>query len=348
MQDEFLKAISTHSEDSERLSQLDDLAMHFSALNKSLAELPEHKGAHFRTTAERYVTTLQGFMFVALVCRRKIDAINEILKFAHQSGNALALAQGIRSLVEHVAVQAEIAKVLEHLNESIKGQTDGEKIHLILRKAEIFVNRCYFGKSPKTTSDKEKQALHVNDCLKTLESDFIGVGEAYDFLCEFVHPNHGSNALVSIKDHRTLITSIVSDLDRPDTRDMLGIAISAFQVSEKIELKIHSNVGYLGGFANRFFLAKAKVSNVFSPKDIKPTGDGKTKETALFFPNARDHVEIYDLLYKFMKARRIEVGERVLDGIDGNFLFETFDSSIGVVWHKVEIPGSEGDESDRQ
>jgi hypothetical protein len=129
---------------------------------------------------------------------------------------------------------------------------------------------------------------------------------------------------------------------------MLCIAINAFKVSEKIELKIHSYVGYLGGFANRFFLPKAKVSNVFSPKNIKPTGDGKTKETALFFPNARDHIEIYDLLYKFMKVRRIEVGDRVLHGIDGNFLFETFDSSIGVMWHKVEIHGSEGDDPDRQ
>lgn len=347
MQEEFLKAISTHSEDSERLSQLDDLTLHFSALHKLLAELPEHKGAHFRTTAERYVTILEGFMFVALVCRRKIDAINEILKFAYQSGNALALAQGIRSLVEHVAVQAEIAKALKHLNESIKGQTEGEKIHEILRKAEIFVNRCYFGKSLKTTSDKEKQALHVNDCLKTLESDFIGVGEAYDFLCEFVHPNHGSNALVSSKDPRTLITSIVSDLSRPETRGMLSIATRAFKVSEGIELIIHSHVGYLGGFANRFFLAEAKVSNVFAPKKIKPSGDGKTKETALFFPNARDHGEIYDLFFKYMKDRRIDVGERVLQGIDGNFLYETFESSIGIVWHKVEVPSSEADESDR-
>jgi hypothetical protein len=166
-------------------------------LKKSLNLLPAHKGEHFRLTAERFATDLEQFMFVSLVCRRKIDAINQLLRYSTEAQNAIALAHGARSLVEHVAVQAEITRALNQFGEQIKGQTDGVRINDAMSKAEEYLTRCYFGKSPKVERNKSQQAIHIHDCIDTLEVESPGLSESYDFLCEFVHPNHGSNSLVS-------------------------------------------------------------------------------------------------------------------------------------------------------
>jgi hypothetical protein len=65
-------------------------------LKKSLNLLPAHKGEHFRLTAERFATDLEQFMFVSLVCRRKIDAINQLLRYSTEAQNAIALAHGVK------------------------------------------------------------------------------------------------------------------------------------------------------------------------------------------------------------------------------------------------------------
>ena len=49
----LLAQIEQYGEVSSRLSALDDLSAHLAPLKQSLSLLPEHKGTHFRHTAER-------------------------------------------------------------------------------------------------------------------------------------------------------------------------------------------------------------------------------------------------------------------------------------------------------
>jgi hypothetical protein len=311
--------------------------------------LPEHKGTHFRHTAERYANVYEQFLFVSLVCRRKIDAINQLVRYATESQNAIALAQGVRSLVEHVAVHAEIERALYQFLGRIKGQTDGTKIHNAISKAEEFLFRCYFGKSLKVESNKSQQALHMHDCIDTLESASPGISDSYDFLCEFVHPNDGSNSLVSSIDLGNQLNSVVTDMSRPETQRMASISLSILSASEHLEGRGHSAIALPGFYAERFMQAKAKISSVFSARKPKPTGDGKTKETAFFFPGARDTLEAFELWAQYLTNRKIRVRSRQLSAMEGNSAYSLYQTTQGELWHRIEYPKFEdGEASDEQ
>lgn len=334
----LLAGIEEHRQTSQKLAALDDFSNYFLSSRQSLSQLPEHKGAHFRQTAERYARTLERFIFVSLVCRRKIDAVTQLIRYSIDSQNAIALAQGSRSLVEHVAVQAEIALALDQFSQKIKGQTDGSKIHDVISKAEDFVNRCYFGKSPKIAHNKTEQALHVSDCIDTLESDLPGITKAYNFLCEFVHPNHGSNSLVSTSDITEQITSITCDLSRPEVQRMAEIALTTLGSSEIVESRGHAAIALLGFYTQRFKQQSSKISNIFAERKIKPVGDGRSKETALFFPDARDAKESVELWAQYLERRKIKVTDRRLAAMEGNSAYDLYETTQGQLWHRIDYP----------
>lgn len=334
----LLTQIEQHSEVSQGLSALDDLSAHLAPLKMSLSLLPEHKGAHFRLTAERYAKALEQFLFVSLVCRRKVDAINQLIRYATEAQNAIALAQGARSLVEHVAVQAEIARALNQFGEQIKGQTEGIKVHDAMSKAEEFLSRCYFGNSPKIKEKKSLQALHINDCIATLEKESPGLSDSYSFLCEFVHPNHGSNSLVSSIDLGRQVNSIVTDMSRPETQTMANIVLASLLASEKLESRGHASIALLGFYAQRFMQPNSKVSNIFAARKIKPTGDGKTKETAFFFPGTRDAKEAFELWAQYLESRKIGVLDRHLAAVEGTNAYDLYETTQGQLWHRIEYP----------
>jgi hypothetical protein len=345
----LLAQLKQHGEVSQRLGALDNFSAHFAPLKQSLSQIPENKGAHFRHTADRFAATLERFMFVSLVCRRKIDAINDLVRYSTESQNAIALAQGARSLVEHVAVQAEIARAVTQFGERIKGQTEGPKIHDAISKAEEFLLRCYSGRSPKVEPSKSGQALHINDCIDTLEAERSGFSDAYDFLCEFVHPNHGSNSLVSSVELNVQVNSIVIDMSRPEVQRMGEIVLNALETSEEIENRGHASVALLGFYASRFMQENSKISNIFAARKIKPIGDGKTKETAFFFPGTRDAKESFELWAKYLENRKIGVNGRQLAAMEGNSAYDLYETTQGKLWHRIEYPEIEdGDAGEEQ
>lgn len=345
----LLASLDQHNEASQRLSVLDDVSAHLAPLKKSLSLLPSHKGEYFRLTAERFATALEQFMFVSLVCRRKIDAINQLIRYSTEAQNAIALAQGARSLVEHVAVQAEITRALNQFGEQVKGQTDGVRINDAMSKAEEFLTRCYFGKSPKIERNKSQQALHIHDCIDTLEVESPGLSESYDFLCEFVHPNHGSNSLVSSNDLSIQVNSIVTELSRPETQRMANIVLATLTASEQIESRGHAAVALLCFYAERFRQPNSKISNIFAARKIKPTGDGKTKETAFFFPGTRDAKETFELWAQYLENRKIVMRGRQLAAMEGNSAYDLYETTQGQIWHRVEYSVIEdGESSDTQ
>lgn len=333
-----LTRIAAHRDTSKRLGLLDDVSGHLGPFKKTIITIPGSKGAHFKQTAERFANLIEQFLFVALVCRRKIDAITDLLLYSISAQNAVALAQGSRSLVEHVAVQVAIDHTLQQTLDQLKGQTEGEKIHQILQKAEVFFHRCYAGRSPKIEKDKAKQALHVNDCLALLDAQVNGASDAYDFLCEFVHPNHGSNTLVSTADLTLQVESVATDMTRPEVQRMLEFVLTTLDVCESCDLSLHSKIALLGIYTARFKEKAAKVSNIFSVRKLTPTGDGKTKETAIFFSGARDILEHREQWQRYVSNRRITIHSRRSAAGEGNSVYDLYESSVGQLWHRIDYP----------
>lgn len=329
-------AIEKHLAASDNISVLDELSEHLSQFISSIDEISTKKELHFRKTASRYSRLLEQSLFVVLVCRRKIDAILKLLEYSIDTKNSIALAQGARSLLEHVAVQAEVSKSLHSLEDNLNGQTDSVKIHDAILKAEKFIHRAYNGKSPKVENKKENQALHVNDCIKTLKIELSDIGDNYDYLCEYVHPNYGSNRLVSCSEHKLVIKPIVGDLDTDETRKMMETVITLIEASEGIDFKEHKVLARLSVYAQRFLQSKSKITNVFSVRKVKPEGDGKSKETAYFFPVVRDVPESIQLFLTYLKNRKIRVIGHHVNAFEDGLIYEIYETKIGNIWFKVD------------
>ncbi|SDO86800.1 hypothetical protein SAMN04487957_1145 [Halomonas shengliensis] len=276
----------------------------------------------------------KGF-FLFQVCEWKIDYLCEALIHAIEAKNPISLANNARALVEHLATLVAIAKELEKLQERLRGQGQEKAIFKAIETAETFIYRAYYGKSPKVATESNEQALHVNDCLKTLKEEVSDIEDVYDFLCEYVHPNHGSNALVStgqlasgrLNPPEAYHRETLDRLRRYCTLCMLFLRDRGVEHGT-IFVKIN----------NLFELCcarGAKISNVFSIKAPNPDGNGKSKETAYFFRKARTAFEAMSLCYEFLEKEGYEVRGRQSGGFGHGVIYDIYNTDKGKVWFKV-------------
>ena len=126
---------------------------------------------------------------------------------------------------------------------------------------------------------------------------------------------------------------------------MANIVLAALTASEQIESRGHAAIVLLGFYAERFKQPNSKISNLFAARKIKPTGDGRTKETAFFFPGTRDAKESFELWAQYLENRKIVVRGRQLAAIEGNSAYDLYETTQSQIWHRVEYPVIEDGES---
>ncbi len=294
-----------------------------------------HLKEPLKSVASRlFQVTDKGF-FLFHVCFWKIDLIAEALIHSIDAKNPIALANNARALVEHLAALVAIAKELEKLENRLSGQGQEKQIHEALEKAETFIYRAYHGKSPKTTSEPHEQALHVNDCIKVLQKEVPDIEEVYDFLCDFVHPNYGSNALVSmgvlgsgrLNPPEEFHQEVLDRIRRYCSLCMIFINERSDQYGSVL-LKLQ-------GLVNRCFTRGATVNTAFGRRRPSPEGDGKSKETAYFFRKALTAPEATEMAYMFLKDKGCDVQGTHLVGFGDGVFFDLYDTDEGQIWFKV-------------
>lgn len=131
----------------------------------------------------------------------------------------------------------------------------------------------------------------------------------YDFLCDFVHPNYGSNFLVT---SGTLAEGLI-DTPNEHVRNLNILFVKKclrywLYYKELRLLDANANLK-LNSWLQRSQKRGAKASRIFSKKVPKYAGDGKTINTAYSFPSARDKVEEFEMfkvLLKDLKARNYQ------------------------------------------
>lgn len=117
----------------------------------------------------------------------------------------------------------------------------------------------------------------------------------YDFLCDFVHPNYGSNFLVS---SGSLAEGLI-DTPNENIKNLNILFVKKclrYWFYYKKLLLIDAKLGLnISNWLSRSLKNGAKASRVFSRKTPKYLGDGKTEQTAFTFPNARDYHEEFEM-----------------------------------------------------
>jgi len=148
-----------------------------------------------RSVAQRLFKISTDALFLREVCEWKITYIAEALLHAIENRNHLSLANNTRALIEYVAALVFIFDSLAKLRDSLQGQSNETTINDTIDRTELILQRAYYGTRPK---GKERIfAPYVSECLAAWKNYIKNIEEVYDFICEYVHPNYGSNLLVS-------------------------------------------------------------------------------------------------------------------------------------------------------
>lgn len=316
-------------------SVFDDYDAAMSQLRSTTAAHIELLDDSLKSIASRLFTIADQGFFLLRVGEWKLDYVAESLVHSLRESNPLALAYGTRSLVEHIAAMVATLREVEKLVTGLRGQNSVESISELVSRTETFLHRAYYGKSPRVEMETARQALHINDCLEVLKRDLPDIEIAYDFLCEYVHPNYGSNTLVSSGTIATGRLNPFEELHRDTLSRIRECGATCMSYLDGAAGRHASVFVGLKDLVDRCFAPGAKIANVFSRKEANPKGDGASKESAFFFPKARTSLEAKELCATFLQENEYAVWGRSVGGVGEGFIFDVYDTDKGKVWFKV-------------
>jgi hypothetical protein len=293
-------------------------------------------GEPLRTVAERIFKICRDGFFLIRVGELKISYLAEALQHSIEVGNPLSLASDTRGLIEHLAALMFVSETLDRLLEALDGQGSESKINEALGRAEGTLRRSYYGKSPKGSA-KGETAPHIeSECLAALEKSAPDIREVYGYLCDYVHPNFGSNLLVSTGELGRGRLNPPADFHKDTIDQICRYCSRAMLLLKENTIRISAPLSRLQDLMDRCLVGGSKITNVFSRRSASPQGDGLTKETAFFFAKARTSSEAVELTYRFLRESGIELGgDKHIGGVENGFIYDVFPTSKGRLWFKI-------------
>jgi hypothetical protein len=260
---------------------------------------------------------------------------------ALRENNPLSLANNCRSLLEQIATLAYCMRAVKEMLESLKDQGSFEKINKIILKAEVVLQRTYAGQGKKNLSKPEVEAIHVSSSIKALDEELEGSIASYDYLSEFVHPNYGNNLLISSGEIGKGKIGSRSSSDKV-ILEIASIGIRLLEFCSQANGFFYPSLTWRAHHLVELCLRKgAKITNVFSIKRSLPEGDGRAKETAFFFKNARTSQEAQNLSYRYLfdNGYHLDAGGRVNGGVETEngriYVYDKWRTKDGELWFKI-------------
>lgn len=182
-----------------RLMENDELWHHVkdfdTLLDRSKARLPLDEGGNETVKVAHLLHELAyAHFFSTLVFRFKTREIARGIFDAETQCNLVVLFNLTRAFMEHTASLAFQNQALEKAVSDIETKQVFDQVDRTIRKHRKIVDRLYYGGE---SGPKDAKRLHTNDLLEALAKVDERAARDYATLCEFVHPNYGSNLLVS-------------------------------------------------------------------------------------------------------------------------------------------------------
>lgn len=160
----------------------------------------------------------------------------------------------------------------------------------------------------------------------------------YDFLCDFVHPNYGSNFLVT---SGTLAEGLI-DTPNEYVRNLNILFVKKclryWMYYKELRLRDANANLKLNSWLQRSEKRGAKATRIFSKKASKYEGDGKSIKTAYSFPSARDKVEEFEMFKYLLNDLKVRDYQQSIAEVGENFIVDRIqldnDQVVFVKWRK--------------
>jgi hypothetical protein len=269
-----------------------------------------------------------------LVFRFKTRELARGIFDAILASNYVVLFNMARAFLEHTASFAYQDQALQRAVVEISSRQSADQIWETIANHRNTTRRLYYGGEG---SPIQVNRIHVNDLLKALEKMSENAISHYDSLCEFVHPNYGSNTLVSSGDLASGKIGIHSDLLLAEARLAREIIERYAEIDSQLVLSGTGSLITISSWVTIASRGGAKISQIFSLRTAH-TGDGETKETAIFFNKARTHEEAIKAFYKYIEDKGLTINARQMAGIENGFLFDIVNTSNGLLWVRYRMP----------
>lgn len=263
-----------------------------------------------------------------LVGQYKIKEIGRGALAAFSAHNETVLFNLARALIEHTAAFAYQVAALGTAVSEISRGSEVTTIKSALLRHRQTVHKLYYN---------ERARVHVNDMIEALTTHCELAKHDYHDLCEFVHPNYGSNKLVSSGELgagqiRSHAAELAPELDRV----VETIERCALLADRDLNLMATRLLVKVGSWIEIACQDDIRLSQIFSVRGAT-SGDGKTKETAIFFKKARTHHEAIEAFYKYLEYKNIEMFDRRTVAVEDGFLFEVVSTNKGTLWVKYRM-----------
>lgn len=274
--------------------------------------------------------------FFQRVAMLKVCRIAQAILIIAEHENPTAHMVLVRTLVEHTATLSFQLRALRKVLPDLSNKSGHESMIQAIFSHDLVVQRLYYGRSPKGTGT-EKQ-YHIEDMLKAFEQDFKGLRTAYDSLCEYVHPNFGSNYLLSSGRLGSGQLGLGPTAYAKEVEEASDCAIRCLDLSQYYAREIAAELVKLQTFIEIASLPKQKPTGIFSTKGLSHEGDGNSKKTAIEFKNARTPAEAVGMIHRLLEERGLSlVGPKHIGGIEEGYIYDVFPTDKGKVWLKTKM-----------
>jgi len=264
-----------------------------------------------------------------------VQAINE--------ANVLVAALCARSIHEHAAILSYLVHETANGIAKLERQKEGPKISLELKRFRKKLSKVFYGSTIKQTNRPPERVLHINTLRKRLALDIPGEIRDYSLLCEYVHPNYGSNLLLTKGE---LGEGILGSNEAIQLAVMKFLMLATTTKSKYVERGIQNL--FVDGvkimqFASIALDPATKVETLFVARKLKVLGDGKSAKSAFHFPNARNHHEHIEMQHRTLQKNGLRPGRKELRS-EGGHWYDLHHTSKGNVWFRIP-PDIFGDET---
>ena len=235
-----------------------------------------------------------------------------------------------RAVYEIIAVETFLLEELERKWRNTKNQKKYDTAVRHLEGQIRLINKGY----QKTNVIKGVEALGRRYNRSEEERS------TYDFFCEYVHPNQGTNKLFNEGD--------LGDGELGPNSNLARTVITVFLLRvEQVLMNRNGQYRDLIGLwldmkskRDRFVSGKYTIANILTDKNpkLEKRRDGLSRENAIRFLNADDHQELISFQYQHLSSRNIESSQKRLEKVGGIY-FDVHSTAIGEIWFEL------GDES---
>jgi hypothetical protein len=237
----------------------------------------------------------QAIAFCQQTVEHKLASLAQAAMFAMNERSPLVLAMVARSVLEHASTLAYLSNIACRCTEKISGSGDVVRASKALSELVEVCREMHFGSGQLATG---KRPIHVHDAIKAMNQHLPDVMRGYDFLSDFVHPNHGSNMLVAVGGPGEGVVGVEA-ADHPSViharRAMVRLLAATIMASRNVTLHLAHSVCQLDNWFIRGLDEKCKSTRIFAPARTAIIGDGRSRESAYRFPKAAtaaEHIQL--------------------------------------------------------